>query len=66
MRLIQGMADNDVPWQTALTLAERLAGDDVEVTLVKGGDHRLSEARDLDRLGRTLDALIETIGQKDQ
>jgi len=66
VRLIQGMADNDVPWQTALTLAERLAGDDVEVTLVKGGDHRLSEARDLDRLGRTLDALIETIGQKDQ
>jgi pimeloyl-ACP methyl ester carboxylesterase len=59
VRLIQGMADRDVPWQTALTLAERLTGDDVEVTLVKGGDHRLSEPRDLARLGRTLDALIE-------
>ena len=63
VRLIQGMADRDVPWQTALTLADRLASDDIEVTLVKGGDHRLSEPRDLARLGRALDALIERIGE---
>ena len=62
VRLLQGMADRDVPWRTALTLAEKLAGDDVEVTLIKGGDHRLSEPQDLMRLGRTLDALIERIG----
>ncbi len=62
VRLLQGMADRDVPWKTALTLAEKLAGDDVEVTLIKGGDHRLSEPQDLARLGRTLDALIERIG----
>ena len=62
VRLLQGMADRDVPWKTALTLAEKLAGDDVEVTLIKGGDHRLSEPPDLARLGRTLDALIERIG----
>lgn len=59
VRLLHGMADEDVPWRTALTLADRLAGDDVEVTLIKGGDHRLSEPHDLDRLRRTLDALIE-------
>ena len=61
VRLLQGMADRDVPWKTALTLAEKLAGDDVEVTLIKSGDHRLSEPPDLARLGRTLDALIERI-----
>ncbi len=59
VRLLQGMADEDVPWRTAPTLADRLAGDDVEVTLIKGGDHRLSEPHDLDRLRHTLDALIE-------
>ena len=63
VRLLQGMADRDVPWKTALTLAEKLAGDDVEVTLIKGGDHRLSEPQDLARLGRTLDALIGSIGE---
>ena len=62
VRLLQGMEDRDVPWRTALNLAERLAGDDVEVTLIKGGDHRLSEPPDLARLGRALDALIEKIG----
>ncbi len=62
VRLLQGMADRDVPWRTALKLAEALAGDDVEVTLIKGGDHRLSEAHDLERLCRALDGLIEGIG----
>ena len=63
VRLLQGMADRDVPWRTALTLADRLAGDDVEVTLIKRGDHRLSEPHHLERLCRTLDALIEGIGE---
>jgi len=58
VRLIQGMQDPDVPWRTALTLAEHITGDDVEVTLVKAGDHRLSEPADLARLERTLDLLL--------
>jgi len=57
VRLIQGMADADVPWRTALRLAERLRTPDVETTLVKASDHRLSEPADLDRLIRTLVAL---------
>ncbi|HEY5208567.1 MAG TPA: alpha/beta hydrolase [Stellaceae bacterium] len=57
VRLLQGMQDPDVPWRTALDLADRLAGTDVAVTLVKDGDHRLSRPRDLDLLARTLDAL---------
>jgi pimeloyl-ACP methyl ester carboxylesterase len=59
VRLLQGMADPDVPWQTALKLAERLDSGDVEVTLVKNGDHRLSEPQDLARLTRHLSELSE-------
>jgi len=58
VRLLQGQRDPDVPWQTALHLAERLESEDVEVTLVKAGDHRLSTPRDLARLEATLDRLI--------
>ena len=43
----------------ALRLSERLRSDDVEVQLVKTGDHRLSEPDDLVRLTRTLDALLD-------
>lgn len=61
VRLIHGMLDEDVPWQTALKIVARLAGDDVEVTYVKAGDHRLSEDRDLRRLERTLTALLQDL-----
>jgi len=57
VRLLQGMQDNDVPWETALRLADRLTSDDVVVTLVKGGDHRLSTPADLERLFRAVDDL---------
>lgn len=59
VRLIQGMRDTSVPWQTALKIAEQVATDDVEVSLVKGGDHRLSEPADIARLQRVLDSLLE-------
>jgi pimeloyl-ACP methyl ester carboxylesterase len=58
VRLLHGMADTSVPWQTSLTLAERLTSSDVVVTLMKDGDHRLSRESDLARLGRTLDELL--------
>jgi pimeloyl-ACP methyl ester carboxylesterase len=57
VRLIHGMQDVDVPWQTSLRLAEALAGDDVELCLVKAAAHRLSEPEDLLRLERALTAL---------
>jgi pimeloyl-ACP methyl ester carboxylesterase len=50
VRLIHGLEDPDVPWQTSLRIGERLAATDVEITLVKGGGHRLSEPHDLARL----------------
>ena len=53
VRIIHGMADPDVPWRHALKVAEAFAGADVEIALVKSGDHRLSEPEDLARLVRT-------------
>lgn len=47
MHLIQGQQDADVPWETALKIAERVIGEDVVVTLVKDGEHRLSRPQDL-------------------
>jgi pimeloyl-ACP methyl ester carboxylesterase len=60
VRLIQGQRDEDVPWSTALRLAECLDTPDVEVILVKDGDHRLSTDADLVRLGRVVDELLST------
>jgi pimeloyl-ACP methyl ester carboxylesterase len=59
VRLLHGMRDGSVPWQTSLRLAEQFRSHDVAVTLVKDGDHRLSTQLDLDRLAATLDELIK-------
>jgi pimeloyl-ACP methyl ester carboxylesterase len=57
VRLIHGQADSDVPWEVSLRLAAALRSADVQVTLVKDGDHRLSREADLALLLRTLDDL---------
>ncbi|MBV8935952.1 MAG: alpha/beta hydrolase [Alphaproteobacteria bacterium] len=62
VRLLHGMSDGSVPWQTSLTLAQNLGSRDIVLTLVKDGDHRLSGDADLKRLGRVLDELIESSG----
>lgn len=61
VRLLQGMADPDVPWQLAPRLAEALESDDVELHLVKKGDHRLSTPDDLVLLAALLDRLFERL-----
>jgi pimeloyl-ACP methyl ester carboxylesterase len=50
VRILQGVQDPDVPWQHAVDLTSRLARDDVVLTLVKDGDHRLSRPEDIERL----------------
>ena len=47
VRLLHGQADGDVPPEISLRLAAALTSDDVQVTLVKGGDHRLSRDTDI-------------------
>jgi pimeloyl-ACP methyl ester carboxylesterase len=54
VRILQGVEDPDVPWQHAAELVSRLASDDVVLTLVKGGDHRLSRPEDIERLIRAV------------
>lgn len=57
VRLLHGQNDADVPPEIALRLARALRSDDVQVTLVKGGDHRLSRDGDIALLLRTVAAL---------
>jgi pimeloyl-ACP methyl ester carboxylesterase len=58
VRLLHGLRDTSVPWQTSLRLAGQLTSRDVTLTLVKEGDHRLSTEPDLARLAATLDELV--------
>lgn len=59
VHILQGMADEIVPWRHAMSLAEHLAGDPVTVTLVKDGDHRLSREEDLARLRAAVEAMLK-------
>ena len=58
VRLLHGQADPDVPWQEALRIAAHVEAPDVQVILVKDGDHRLSRPQDLALLRRTLLPLL--------
>lgn len=58
IRILQGMADPDVPWRHALRILDTLAQGDARVTLIKDGDHRLSRPEDLRLLAETLDSLL--------
>lgn len=58
VRLLHGQQDPDVPWEISLRLAEDLRSTDVQVTLIKDGDHRLSRDEDIALLIRTLATLV--------
>ena len=60
VRIIQGMNDPDVPWNHAMKLMDRIAGNPT-ITLVKEGDHRLSTEEDLVRMRNTLATLLSEI-----
>lgn len=66
VRLLHGMQDPDVPWAISLEIADRLAGDDVRVHLVKDGDHRLSRPADLRLLTDTLADLSDQVSRSIQ
>ena len=50
IRILQGAQDPDVPWQHAFALAHRLPKDDVVLTMIQDGDHRLSRPQDIARI----------------
>ncbi|TPE62862.1 alpha/beta hydrolase [Sandaracinobacter neustonicus] len=58
VRLIHGTADADVPWHISQCLMVELRSADVQLALVKGGDHRLSSPSDLALLERTLTEFV--------
>jgi pimeloyl-ACP methyl ester carboxylesterase len=61
VRILQGVLDPDVPWQHAMKLVSCLAQDDVTMTLVKDGDHRLSRPEDIERLIKTVEELAAEV-----
>ena len=61
VRLIHGDADADVPPAIAMRLMAQLRSADVQLTLVKGSGHRLSEPREIEAILRTVAALVEPV-----
>jgi pimeloyl-ACP methyl ester carboxylesterase len=58
LRVLQGMADPDVPWRHAFNLALSWAGEDVVFSLIRDGDHRLSRPQDLHRLIAAVEEVV--------
>ena len=50
VHILQGMADPDVPYGHAIRLMEHLSGDDVVLTMIRDGDHRLSRPQDIAKI----------------
>ncbi len=61
VRLVHGQSDADVPWQTSLRLAACLTAADVQVTLIKDGEHRLSREADLAVIGAVVAGLCRAL-----
>ena len=57
IHILQGMEDPDVPWSHALRLVEHRRGENVSLTLIKDGDHRLSRPEDLEKLVAAIAAM---------
>lgn len=57
VRIIQGMDDPDVPWRHALKLVDHLPATNVELTLIRDGDHRLSRPEDIARILAAVDQI---------
>jgi pimeloyl-ACP methyl ester carboxylesterase len=50
VRILQGAQDPDVPWRHVFALMHRLPADDVVLTMIQDGDHRLSRPQDIARI----------------
>lgn len=61
VRLIQGQNDPDVPWQYALETQKQLRSADVQLALIKDGDHRLSRDSDIALLLQTVGNVVASL-----
>lgn len=57
LHIIQGMEDPDVPWQHAMKLMEHLPHDNVTLTFIRDGDHRLSRDQDIEKILNAVDMM---------
>ena len=58
VHILQGMQDPDVPYGHELKLMEHLPSDDVVMTLIRDGDHRLSRPEDIERVLAAVDGMV--------
>jgi pimeloyl-ACP methyl ester carboxylesterase len=59
VHILQGLKDEDVPHTHALKLATHIPADNLTMTLVPDGDHRLSRPEDLALLERTVISILQ-------
>lgn len=57
IRLIQGLQDKDVPWETAVRIQNAFEPPDMDIVFVEDGDHSLSRPEDLELIDREIKAL---------
>jgi pimeloyl-ACP methyl ester carboxylesterase len=62
VHILHGMKDEDVPWQGSTTLTTQFSSDDVVLTLIRDGDHRLSRPEDIERLRAAIEGLEIHVG----
>jgi len=62
VHILQGMEDPDVPHALALKLVQHLPADDVTLSLIRDGDHRLSRPQDIAMMLAALDGLAARAG----
>lgn len=63
IRLVQGMLDKDVPWESAVKIQKSFTGSEVDIVFVDDGDHRLSRVEDMDLINREIVSLSEDIAK---
>jgi pimeloyl-ACP methyl ester carboxylesterase len=59
VHILQGLKDEDVPHTHALKLATHIPADNLTMTMIPDGDHRLSRPEDLALLERTVISILE-------
>ena len=59
VRLVHGERDDDVPLDVAFRTMSALRSPDVQLNVIKGGGHRLSEPHEIDAIVRTVANLLE-------
>lgn len=64
VHILQGLEDPDVPWAHAARTAKALNGEDIAVTMIRNGDHRLSRDEDVLRLVHLVEAMINKVDRR--